>query len=175
MERSNMKLFSMKGQFNAPVIAEKKAELIANGTMKEEDFSYYSYNSIKNQAIKLEFVNREVMANASILVNYVLDKASKGDGDAPLDYIEYMSASIRYAEEDEEEEDPQYREVYTWWIVTNWFAEKLQEQGEVILSDGYNSYWGRCTSGQAIYLDNVISDICSDMEILEGQTNDWSK
>ena len=34
--------------------------------------------------------------------------------------------------------------------------------------------WGRATTGQAILLDGVISEICSDMEILEGQANEWN-
>lgn len=72
-----------------------------------------------------------------------------------------------------EQEEPQ--EIYEWWSVSNWFADKLKAKGQCILSDGWNSYWGRCTSGQAILLDHVISEIAEDMEILEGMANDWSK
>ena len=72
-----------------------------------------------------------------------------------------------------EQEEPQ--EIYEWWSVTNWFADKLKAKGQCIVSDGYNSYWGRCTTGQAILLDGVISEIAEDMEILEGMANDWSR
>ena len=72
-----------------------------------------------------------------------------------------------------EQEEPQ--EIYEWWSVTNWFADKLKAKGQCIVSDGLNSYWGRCTTGQAILLDGVISEIAEDMEILEGMANDWSR
>lgn len=65
------------------------------------------------------------------------------------------------------------RDVYEWWLVSDWLAEKLKSHGEVMVSDGWNQYWGRCTTGQAILLDYVISKICEDMEILEGQQYEW--
>ncbi len=69
------------------------------------------------------------------------------------------------------ESEPQ--EVFEWWLVSDFLARKLEAKGEVII-DG-ESIWGRTTTGQAILLDHVISEICSDMEILEGQAHDWSK
>jgi len=58
-----------------------------------------------------------------------------------------------------------------WWIVTDYLHRKLSEKGQPVLEWGNNCYWGRCGSGQAILLDYVISEICYDMEILEGQKN----
>ncbi|WP_418408423.1 hypothetical protein [Alistipes sp.] len=53
------------------------------------------------------------------------------------------------------------REVLEWWLVSDWIAERLKREGEVILS-GYECYWwGRQTSGQAVYMDAVIQKICS--------------
>ena len=69
------------------------------------------------------------------------------------------------------ESDPQ--DVYEWWIVSGWLCENLKEQGEVVISD--QNIWGRCTTGQAILLDGVISRICEDLQILEGQSNEWSR
>ena len=65
------------------------------------------------------------------------------------------------------------KEIYEWWIVSSFLARKLENYGESILTDGQNHYWGRCTTGQAILLDDVISRICSDMEILHGQRHAW--
>ena len=64
-------------------------------------------------------------------------------------------------------------EIYEWWIVTNWLAEKLEIQGQCILEYANMHFWGRQTTGQAILLDRVISRICEGMEILEGQPNEW--
>ena len=38
-------------------------------------------------------------------------------------------------------------------------AELLKEKGEVILSDYDCYWWGRTTSGQALYMDGVIQEI----------------
>ncbi len=71
--------------------------------------------------------------------------------------------------------ESQPQEVFEWWIVTEYLYNKLKERGQVVLEWGNNCYWGRCTSGQAILLDGIITDICKDMEILHGQKNDWGK
>ena len=54
-------------------------------------------------------------------------------------------------------------EVLEWWLVTPYMAELLRENGEVILS-AYDCYWwGRQTSGQALYIDWVIQEIAEQM------------
>ncbi len=73
----------------------------------------------------------------------------------------------------EPEQTPQ--EILEWWIVSDWLAGKLSDKGEPVLEWGNNWFWGRTCSGQAILLDGVISGIAEEMEILEGQKNDWRK
>lgn len=68
------------------------------------------------------------------------------------------------------ENEPQ--EVFEWWAVSDYLAEKLESHKGCIIKS--HNYWGRCTTGQAILLDYVITKICADMEILEGQTNSWA-
>jgi len=65
------------------------------------------------------------------------------------------------------------KEIYEWWIITGYLHRKLSEKGQPVLEWGNNCCWGRCCTGQAILLDIVISEICSDMEILEGKKNEW--
>ena len=50
-------------------------------------------------------------------------------------------------------------EIMEWWLVTPYMAELLKEKGEVILSDYDCYWWGRTTSGQALYMDGVIQEI----------------
>lgn len=50
--------------------------------------------------------------------------------------------------------------VMEWWLVTPWLAERLKEQGEIIIDELGCCWWGRLTSGQAIYMDGVIQEIC---------------
>ena len=51
-------------------------------------------------------------------------------------------------------------DVMEWWLVTPWLAERLKEQGEIIIDKLGCRWWGRLTSGQAIYMDGVIQEIC---------------
>ena len=55
-------------------------------------------------------------------------------------------------------------EVMEWWLVTPYMADMLREKGEVILSDYGCCWWGRQTSGQALYMDGVIQEIAEQME-----------
>ena len=68
------------------------------------------------------------------------------------------------------ESEPQ--EVFEWWLVSSWLCEKLAERGEPVIKE--ENIWGRTTTGQAILLDHVITEICAGMEILDGQANSWT-
>lgn len=77
--------------------------------------------------------------------------------------------------EDEDELTYEYEqvEVLEWWLVDDFLGDKLKEKGYVVYKNFGCTWWGRSTSGQAILLDYAITQICSDMEILEGQKNQW--
>jgi len=77
-----------------------------------------------------------------------------------------------YLIEDLDDLEMEIQEIYQWHIVSEYLAEKLAEHGEPIIRD--ENIWGRTCCGQAILLDYVISKICEEMEILEGQLHDWS-
>ena len=114
-------------------------------------------NSSKNQEIKGRFVAREVLACFS----YEMEAVGEND---------YQCGSCK-AMFDEPENEPQ--EVFEWWLISGWFYEKLKAKGAVVLEWGNNHYWERCTTGHAILLDGIVTDICREMEILEGQKNEW--
>lgn len=65
-------------------------------------------------------------------------------------------------------------EIYEWWAVSHWFGEKLREQGQVVIESWGKSYWGRCTTGQSISLDDCILKVAENMKILDGMENAWS-
>jgi len=69
------------------------------------------------------------------------------------------------------ESEPQ--DILEWWSVSSYMYDKLKEMGYPVWNNGMIYVWGRCTSGQAILLDAVISYICEGMEILDGQINSW--
>ena len=45
------------------------------------------------------------------------------------------------------------------WLISEWLAKRLLEEGEMVIDFYGLTIWGRTTSGQAIYIDSVIEDI----------------
>ena len=58
-------------------------------------------------------------------------------------------------------EEDTHHEIFEWYLISDWFEERLIEINEPILyTDYWNClYWGRCCTGQAIYLDRNIQDL----------------
>jgi hypothetical protein len=65
------------------------------------------------------------------------------------------------------------QEILEWIHVSNFLYDRLCKKGYPVWNDGNVYVWGRTSTGQAILFDDVISGICSDMEIFEGQKNEW--
>ena len=120
------------------------------------------------------FVEREVIVNQTMLVERLL-----ANGQFMIDDIENLypqtgfstgiccecSGEDQELDEDEVCADCQVPpEIFEWWLVTNWFARKLQSHGEPILTSEYGTWWGRTCTGQAIYLDCVIETIYDQMQ-----------
>ena len=56
-----------------------------------------------------------------------------------------------------------YDEIMEWWLITPYLAKQLIEHGEVIVSEYGCLWWGRQTSGQAIYMDYAIQQIAEEL------------
>lgn len=94
------------------------------------------------------FVNREVYCCQSSLVEELLSKEI-------LSYDEIVNL---YDEETEE-----YQEIYEYWVVSEWLAEKLEANGEPVVKSDFGTWWGRTCTGQSIILDSVIEKIYTDL------------
>ena len=99
-----------------------------------------------------EFVEREVLVCLSALVNEFMRKDS-------CEFIDnYPELVGGYIENEDGEED--YIEIYEYWSVSDWLAEKLQDKGERVECDFHGlCVWGRTTTGQAISMDCVIREL----------------
>lgn len=66
--------------------------------------------------------------------------------------------------------DPEIREAYEHWIVSEWAARWLEEKGEITGEVCGLTIWGRCCTGQSIYMDNVWQEKAAEIwpEQLEG-------
>ena len=58
----------------------------------------------------------------------------------------------------------EYDEVFEWWLVTPYIAELLKGNGEIILADYDCYWWGRTTTGQALWMDYMIQKIAQQTE-----------
>lgn len=160
------------------------------------------YNSTENQRIKDKLVQREVVACASQMVSEVSEKSEDlqmeilekfhstpdygqavenhlyENEDAEQEILEHFEADDINEIEDSDicdflDLEPNLIEPYEFWIVSDWFGEKLENVGEIVDEFLGFTIWARTCSGQAISLDWSISKIAEDMEILEGQANQW--
>jgi len=114
------------------------------------------------------FVDREVYHNESMLVEELLKEGKFQYEDIENYYIdpkEYADYGYESAQEFEDSGE-NVNEIYEWWRVSTWLLEKLAKKGEPILRTDYGDYWGRTCTGQAILLDNVISEIYKDLQKL---------
>lgn len=86
-------------------------------------------------------------------------KLDWGDGDCPDYAHDTELEAIKAAWEDSGEEPPM-REALEHWVVSEWLADKLEEEDEMVCRDFLGlTIWGRTTSGQAISMDYVIHKI----------------
>jgi len=82
---------------------------------------------------------------------------------------------IQEAKEMFEEIGSEPQDIMEWWAVSGWLYDKLQEKGQPVVDAGSCKVWGRTATGQAILLDYVITQICAEMGILQGQENSWGE
>ena len=90
-------------------------------------------------------VDNHVYHNVSYLVQE-LSKDEKYSNDL-------MEVQVQFNDEDYPDEALEH------WLVSNWLAERLREEGEMVIDFMDLTIWGRTTSGQAICIDTVIEDI----------------
>jgi|TARA_R100000084_G_scaffold66430_1_gene28993 hypothetical protein len=50
-------------------------------------------------------------------------------------------------------------EIFEWYLVSDWFLDRLREINEPVIDNDYGEYWGRCCTGQSIYLDHNIQEL----------------
>ena len=74
----------------------------------------------------------------------------------------------------EEIPEPEQQEIMEYLIVSSFLGEKLLEKGEPVLRRNLGWIWGRTCTGQSVFLDGVISEICYELGILEDQPNEWA-
>lgn len=98
---------------------------------KEEEFKTYSNNP--------DTFNKKVI--------------NKGDFEVFLNSLNNEELKTLFQELNLDENDAQ-REFYEWWIISDPLKYRLEQQGEIFIKGACCEFWGRCTTGQGIGLDN---------------------
>ncbi len=98
-----------------------------------------------------QFVDNHVLYCQSSLVDQLLKESACG--------ISFDDITNAYDEEEDE-----YREIFEWWLCDSWLLEKLDAKNQPILYTDYGNWWGRCTTGQACALDEVLQEIWIDLQ-----------
>lgn len=138
-----------------------------------ESIHYGNASRAQRELIE-HFIHRDIAACQSCLVSTLMEKSGSGEG---LDGFEWDEVTNLYpdpsqwrrkecveylremgADFDEEMPIAELRnqildhadanEVYEWWLITDsWVADKLKEQGEVVLDNDYGTWWGADAQG----------------------------
>ncbi|MDL2319729.1 hypothetical protein LJC45_01175 [Alistipes sp. OttesenSCG-928-B03] len=58
----------------------------------------------------------------------------------------------------------EFWEVMEWWLVTPYLAKLLKDECEIVIEEHGCYWWGRQTSGQAIYMDAVMTEIVASFD-----------
>lgn len=79
--------------------------------------------------------------------------------DSELKEIGYSDVAIpRYSGDD-------CKEIYEWWVVSDWLAQQLEKHGEAMLINDFGTWWGRTCTGQSVFLDSVIEIIWDEIQM----------
>ena len=134
--------------------------------------SYYEYDDLRDDLIRQ--ARKEIAALTETLIDYEegddkdeLQEKLDEQITALADLPRYDVDLENWIEDNEGIFDnlPDFescrrdREIYEYWIVSDWLAEKLRARGEFVGDLCDLNVWGRTTSGQAILLDYVINQI----------------
>lgn len=121
----------------------------------------FSYDDVQNMYIDNSDKIEELQDNQEGLQEQISDLEDEDNtkNDSKIEELQNQIDSIDNEIEEltEEQENPQ--EIFEWWIISNWLAKELKEQGEPILENDYGIWWGRTCTGQSIKMDGIIRKI----------------
>jgi hypothetical protein len=120
-----------------------------NGLLVEREvlllFSYPMQTLLEKEILSYEDIENQTLTDEEIISNF--DIYSKGENNA-----EQEIQNIRNRGEDQ-------KEIYEYWCVTEWLFNKLKELKQPVIEWENLNIWGRCCTGQAIALDNIMTEV----------------
>lgn len=52
-------------------------------------------------------------------------------------------------------------DVYEWWRISGWLGSHLEKVGEVVLDNGYGTWWGRTCTDQGYMMDGTLQKVAA--------------
>jgi len=117
---------------------------------------------IERQEKNGRIVENNVFCNQSMLVEKLISEGVFNLDDVENLYLsdeqikDYFSVETEEEMEEIRDNGEGTQEIYEWWVVSDYMADKLKNLGEPVLENDYGTWWGRTCTGQAIKLDSVI-------------------
>lgn len=120
-------------------------------------------NSNKERKLD-QFVSNNVYANVSALIQECLTKEVLNFED--IQNIDEPCTACKECLKENTGECAEriYKEVFQWFIVSDFLLKALEKHDEPILHSAFGSYWGRTCCGQAISMDSVIESIYNEIQ-----------
>jgi len=167
----------MKHDYNSPANQAIKSELVAREVISNLGpvFTFLSENGASSW--QEEYDDLHSTPDYAKTLEYNDVTVTPRDENGTLYSTDYQTAFTADTDQEACEElglDLEYHEILEYWAISAYLGEKLGALGEPVQEMLGFTVWGRGCSGQAIMLDDQISQIAEGMEILEGQANDWS-
>ena len=135
---------------------------------------YFNLDNGIVQDITQKFIQDHIYRNQTALVTTLQEKDVDGFYFDDIENL-YMTDeeilevhSYHFVKEEEQENffierirdnGEDINEVYEWYLVSDWFLDRLREINEPVIDNDYGEYWGRCGTGQAICLDHNIQKL----------------
>tara|TARA_B100000927_G_scaffold277293_1_gene258781 strand:- start:481 stop:858 length:378 start_codon:yes stop_codon:yes gene_type:complete len=110
------------------------------------------------------FLEKHVLVNANRLMDDLIKSNERNWSLEELPWFEdlYLQFEEPDFSEDFDEDNAELKNPYEFYIVSDYFAKKLQEHNELLTNHFGFFIWGRQTTGQHIVLDYVFQQIWKD-------------
>ena len=136
---------------------------------KEE---YFNLDNGIVQDITRKFIQPHISRNQSSLINHLQENYVEGFNFDDIENLymtdqEILNYMGSYDEDMSDQEiidevrnnGEDTNEIFEWYLVSDWFLARLREINEPVIDNDYAEYWGRCGTGQSIYLDHNIQEL----------------
>lgn len=116
-----------------------------------EDLDLFDVDKAKEHILyKYDEDDKRFKGYANDKISYNRKVKNKGDFEVFLKSLNRDELKSLFNDLDFDEAEAEAK-IYEWWCIKEPLLYGLEQQGEVILN---NCFWGRCTTGQTISLDN---------------------